>query len=120
MCYIKLSVRNVPVCHGLTLLSKIILWREYLVVQLTSYRFLQTLPLPATSSRFGLFSSLEQLKPLPELSAKKQKRKICQRNCRSTSNPDVKVIMSSGFSELEVTQKFVGKGGVGWIYSETL
>jgi len=30
-------------------------------------------------------------------------------------NPDVKVIMSSGFSELEVTQKFVGKGLAGFI-----
>jgi|GEM_PF-2359078 len=30
-------------------------------------------------------------------------------------NPDVKVIMSSGFSELEVTQKFVGKGLGGFI-----
>ncbi len=30
-------------------------------------------------------------------------------------NPDVKVIMSSGFSESEVTQKFAGKGLVGFI-----
>jgi len=30
-------------------------------------------------------------------------------------NPDIKVIMSSGFSELEVTQKFVGKGLAGFI-----
>ena len=30
-------------------------------------------------------------------------------------NPDVKVVMSSGFSELEVTQKFVGKGLAGFI-----
>lgn len=30
-------------------------------------------------------------------------------------NPDVKVIMSSGFSELEVTQKFAGKGLAGFI-----
>lgn len=30
-------------------------------------------------------------------------------------HPDVKVIMSSGFSELEVTQKFVGKGLAGFI-----
>lgn len=30
-------------------------------------------------------------------------------------NPGVKVIMSSGFSELEVTQKFVGKGLTGFI-----
>ncbi len=30
-------------------------------------------------------------------------------------NPDVKVIMSSGFSELEITQKFVGKGLAGFI-----
>ncbi|MDD2309313.1 MAG: PAS domain S-box protein [Desulfuromonadaceae bacterium] len=30
-------------------------------------------------------------------------------------NPEVKVIMSSGFSELEVTQKFVGKGLAGFI-----
>jgi PAS domain S-box-containing protein len=30
-------------------------------------------------------------------------------------NPDVKIIMSSGFSELEVTQKFVGKGLTGFI-----
>ncbi len=30
-------------------------------------------------------------------------------------NPDVKVILSSGFSELEVTQKFVGKGLAGFI-----
>mgnify|MGYP001496437662 CR=1 FL=1 len=30
-------------------------------------------------------------------------------------NPEVQVIMSSGFSELEVTQKFVGKGLAGFI-----
>ena len=30
-------------------------------------------------------------------------------------NPDVKVIMSSGFSEDEVTQKFIGKGLAGFI-----
>ena len=30
-------------------------------------------------------------------------------------NPDVKVLMSGGFSELEVTQKFVGKGLAGFI-----
>jgi CheY-like chemotaxis protein len=30
-------------------------------------------------------------------------------------NPDVKVILSSGFSESEVTQKFAGKGLVGFI-----
>ncbi|MDD5286215.1 MAG: response regulator [Desulfuromonadaceae bacterium] len=30
-------------------------------------------------------------------------------------NPDVKVIMSSGFSELDVTEKFVGKGLAGFI-----
>ncbi|MFH0784098.1 MAG: response regulator [Pseudomonadota bacterium] len=30
-------------------------------------------------------------------------------------NPNVKVIMSSGFSELEVTQKFAGKGLAGFI-----
>lgn len=30
-------------------------------------------------------------------------------------NPDVRVIISSGFSELEVTQKFVGKGLAGFI-----
>ena len=30
-------------------------------------------------------------------------------------NPDVKVIMSSGFSEQEVTQKFVGKGLAGFV-----
>lgn len=38
----------------------------------------------------------------------------CFRELR-TLNPDVKVIMSSGFSELEVTQKFVGKGLAGFI-----
>jgi PAS domain S-box-containing protein len=32
-----------------------------------------------------------------------------------TLNPDVKVIMSSGFSESEVTRKFVGKGLAGFI-----
>ena len=30
-------------------------------------------------------------------------------------NPDVKVIMSSGFSEQEVTQKFLGKGSAGFV-----
>jgi FixJ family two-component response regulator len=30
-------------------------------------------------------------------------------------NPDVKVIMSSGYNEQEVTQKFVGKGLAGFI-----
>ena len=30
-------------------------------------------------------------------------------------NPDVKVIMSSGFSESEVTQRFAGKGLAGFI-----
>ena len=38
----------------------------------------------------------------------------CFRELR-TLNPKVKVIMSSGFSELEVTQKFVGKGLAGFI-----
>jgi FixJ family two-component response regulator len=38
----------------------------------------------------------------------------CFRELRM-SNPDVKVIMSSGFSEVEVTQKFVGKGLAGFI-----
>jgi DNA-binding NtrC family response regulator len=38
----------------------------------------------------------------------------CFRELRAL-NPDVKVIMSSGFSELEVTQKFVGKGLAGFI-----
>lgn len=38
----------------------------------------------------------------------------CFRDLR-VLNPDVKVIMSSGFSELEVTQKFVGKGLAGFI-----
>jgi PAS domain S-box-containing protein len=38
----------------------------------------------------------------------------CFRELR-TLNPDVKVILSSGFSELEVTQKFVGKGLAGFI-----
>jgi DNA-binding NarL/FixJ family response regulator len=30
-------------------------------------------------------------------------------------NPDIKVIMSSGFSEHEVTRKFAGKGLAGFI-----
>jgi DNA-binding NtrC family response regulator len=30
-------------------------------------------------------------------------------------NPDVKVIMSSGFSEQEVSEKFIGKGLTGFI-----
>jgi two-component system, cell cycle sensor histidine kinase and response regulator CckA len=30
-------------------------------------------------------------------------------------NPNVKVIMSSGFSEQEVTQKFLGRGLAGFI-----
>jgi nitrogen-specific signal transduction histidine kinase len=38
----------------------------------------------------------------------------CFRELRM-SNPDVKVIMSSGFSEVEVTHKFVGKGLAGFI-----
>lgn len=38
----------------------------------------------------------------------------CFRELRKI-NPDVKVIMSSGFSEQEVTQKFVGKGMAGFI-----
>jgi PAS domain S-box-containing protein len=38
----------------------------------------------------------------------------CFRELRKL-NPDVKVIMSSGFSEMEVTQKFVGKGLAGFI-----
>jgi YesN/AraC family two-component response regulator len=38
----------------------------------------------------------------------------CFRELRQLK-PDVKVIMSSGFSENEVTQKFVGKGLAGFI-----
>ncbi|MCM0082627.1 PAS domain S-box protein [Geomonas sp. Red32] len=38
----------------------------------------------------------------------------CYRELRAL-NPDVKVIMSSGFGELEVTQKFVGKGLAGFV-----
>ena len=38
----------------------------------------------------------------------------CFRELRQL-NPDVKVIMSSGFSEHEVTQKFIGKGLAGFI-----
>jgi DNA-binding NtrC family response regulator len=38
----------------------------------------------------------------------------CFRELRKL-NPEVKVIMSSGFSESEVTQKFVGKGLAGFI-----
>jgi CheY-like chemotaxis protein len=38
----------------------------------------------------------------------------CFRELRQL-NPDVKVIMSSGFSEQEVTQKFMGKGLAGFI-----
>ena len=38
----------------------------------------------------------------------------CFRELRQL-NPDVKVIMSSGFSELEVTRKFIGKGLAGFI-----
>jgi len=38
----------------------------------------------------------------------------CFRELRQLK-PDVKVIMSSGFSEHEVTQKFAGKGLVGFI-----
>ena len=38
----------------------------------------------------------------------------CFRELRQI-NPDVKVIMSSGYSEQEVTQKFVGKGLAGFI-----
>ncbi|MBJ6799788.1 LytS/YhcK type 5TM receptor domain-containing protein [Geomonas propionica] len=38
----------------------------------------------------------------------------CFRELRAL-NPNVKVIMSSGFGELEVTQKFIGKGLAGFI-----
>ena len=38
----------------------------------------------------------------------------CFRELRQL-NPDVKVIMCSGFSEHEVTQMFVGKGLAGFI-----
>ena len=38
----------------------------------------------------------------------------CFRELRQL-DPDVKVIMSSGFSEQEVTQKFAGKGLAGFI-----
>jgi len=38
----------------------------------------------------------------------------CFRELRQI-DPDVKVIMSSGFNEQEVTQKFVGKGLAGFI-----
>jgi DNA-binding NarL/FixJ family response regulator len=38
----------------------------------------------------------------------------CFRELRQLK-PDVKVIMSSGFSEYEVTQKFSGKGLAGFV-----
>jgi CheY-like chemotaxis protein len=38
----------------------------------------------------------------------------CFRELRQL-NPDVKVIMSSGYNEQEVTQKFVGKGLAGFV-----
>jgi CheY-like chemotaxis protein len=38
----------------------------------------------------------------------------CFRELRQL-NPDIKVIMSSGYNEQDVTQKFVGKGLAGFV-----